>query len=364
MKDTGAALKHAKDLLMPKKTLSSSDLAATPDPLHIPFNRKNLGAVGLRKWVKFERNGQTSVVQADKHNLTQQLGVQLRDLRLLDPQLALSYPSAILCREKALVVNLEHIKCIITTTHVLILNADEENVISFIEEIQRRLMPMEADGAGGEGTGNGLAKMDETPFELRALEVALDVVCTYLERLTADLEAAAHPALDALTAQVTTHNLERVRRVKGRMVRLTTRVETIRELLEKFLEDDSDMHDMNLTARQQDILERQTSLIRKSMARTSPTGGLQDAEMPHTPYRDESDSEEEEEEIAAVEMFLETYFMHCDNTYNKLQTLCEYIDDTQDYLNTARPYDHICQPVDDHDGCDSWHLWNESEQQA
>jgi len=57
--------------------------------------------------------------------------MQLRDLRLLDPQLALSYPSAILCREKALVVNLEHIKCIITTTHVLILNADEENVIRY-----------------------------------------------------------------------------------------------------------------------------------------------------------------------------------------------------------------------------------------
>lgn len=45
--------------------------------------------------------------------------------------------------------------------------------------------------------------------------------------------------------------------------------------------------------------------------------------MPHTPYKEESDSEEEEEEIAAVEMVLETYFMHCDNTYNKLQTLCE-----------------------------------------
>ena len=46
--------------------------------------------------------------------------------------------------------------------------------------------------------------------------------------------------------------------------------------------------------------------------------------MPHTPYKEESDSEEEEEEIAAVEMILETYFMHCDNTYNKLQTLCEH----------------------------------------
>ena len=38
---------------------------------------------------------------------------------------------------------------------------------------------------------------------------------------------------------------------------------------------------------------------------------------------------EDEEEIAEVEMVLETYFMHVDNTYNKLQTLCEYIDDTE-----------------------------------
>ena len=49
--------------------------------------------------------------------------------------------------------------------------------------------------------------------------------------------------------QVTTQNLERVRRIKNRMVRLTTKVETIREVLEKFLDDDSDMKDMNLTAR-------------------------------------------------------------------------------------------------------------------
>lgn len=67
--------------------------------------------------------------QADKHEITQQLGVQLRDLRLLDPQLHASYPSALLCRDKALVVNLEHIKCIITKDEVLVLNADEESVV-------------------------------------------------------------------------------------------------------------------------------------------------------------------------------------------------------------------------------------------
>lgn len=69
-------------------------------------------------------------MQADKHEITQQLGVQLRDLRLLDPQLHSSYPSALLCRDKALVVNLEHIKCIITKDEVLILNADDDSVVS------------------------------------------------------------------------------------------------------------------------------------------------------------------------------------------------------------------------------------------
>jgi hypothetical protein len=49
-------------------------------------------------------------------------------------------------------------------------------------------------------------------------------------------------------SQVTSPHLERVRRLKNRLVRLTTRVETVREVLERFLDDDEDMHDLNLTA--------------------------------------------------------------------------------------------------------------------
>ena len=47
---------------------------------------------------------------------------------------------------------------------------------------------------------------------------------------------------------MTSPRLERVRLLKSRLVRLTTRVETVREVLEKFLDDDDDMHDLNLTA--------------------------------------------------------------------------------------------------------------------
>lgn len=49
--------------------------------------------------------------------------MQLRDLRLLDPMLATSYPSAVLARDAALVLNLEFIKAVVTPQAVLILNA-------------------------------------------------------------------------------------------------------------------------------------------------------------------------------------------------------------------------------------------------
>jgi hypothetical protein len=50
---------------------------------------------------------------------------------------------------------------------------------------------------------------------------------------------------------------------------------------------------------------------------------------PLSPKNAEEQAERDEDEIAEVEMILETYFMHVDNTFNKLQTLCEYIDDTE-----------------------------------
>lgn len=45
----------------------------------------------------------------DKHAMTHELGIQIRDLRLLDPLMTSSYPSCLLCRDKALIVNLEYV---------------------------------------------------------------------------------------------------------------------------------------------------------------------------------------------------------------------------------------------------------------
>jgi len=167
-------------------------------------DRKKVGPlyVAARKWVKVDRNGTSSIIQAEKNELTQKLGVQLRDLRVLDPYLAASYPSAILSRDRALVVNLEHIKCIIATDHVLVTNAEDDTVLAFVEELQRRCAScIDSDGGKqntnqsspdlvvlsdkGDMTKENMFPFLEIPFELRVLEVVLESVCFMLHQTCA-----------------------------------------------------------------------------------------------------------------------------------------------------------------------------------
>ncbi len=64
-------------------------------------------------------------MQVRMSELRGDLGIQPRDLRLLDPTFSKSYPSAILVRGSAILVKMEYIKCIITTDCVLLLGADQ-----------------------------------------------------------------------------------------------------------------------------------------------------------------------------------------------------------------------------------------------
>lgn len=140
-----------------------------------------------RNWIRIQKNGEVSSVQLRQHQLMQQFGIQPRDLRLLDLLVATSYPSAILSRDSAIVVNLERFKCIITTDVVLLPAAlFNDGPDAFFEELQQRLRT-----SGGAQAGQGLqdhiagqgsrpdqprAAGSDLPFELCALEVCLEAV--------------------------------------------------------------------------------------------------------------------------------------------------------------------------------------------
>ncbi|DBA67446.1 TPA: hypothetical protein ACH3X2_001730 [Trebouxia sp. C0005] len=344
-------------------------------PLQLPATKVHLAAVGTRKWLKIEASGATSVLQADKLSITQELGIQIRDLRLLDPAMATSYPSAILCRDKALLVNMEHIKCIITTHYLLLLNADQPSVLQFAEAIQSRLAhgthghPAKAKAppstkAQKKGSHMRVSKSDsdletyllingsdssntssishksyqDTPFELKALEAVLDMVCARLSALTDELWQAGDPVLKSPTAHtVTTLLLDKMRRIKNRMVRLKTRVETIRELLEKFLEDEGDMKSMNLTAREQHLQhisgkpldpDDKVAYLDQASSLRLALGRLSLERKSHRGVQDDDDAD-----MQQVEMLLEAYFIQMDNTFNRLETMNQYISDTEEYID-------------------------------
>ena len=94
---------------------------------------------GVRKWLKIDAAGDCMMVQIDKSRISARLGVQWRDLRIVDPKLATNYPSALLCRDKAMVVSLEYIKAIITTGYVLVSNLEHQSVLPFVEELKLKL---------------------------------------------------------------------------------------------------------------------------------------------------------------------------------------------------------------------------------
>ncbi|WZY74611.1 hypothetical protein YC2023_020995 [Brassica napus] len=275
-----------------------------------------------RSWISIDTTGQRTVLDEDKYAIMHRVQIHARDLRILDPNL--SYPSAILGRERAIVLNLEHIKAIITAQEVLIRDSSDENLIPVLEEFQRRLPVVQGDAEAGEE--------DESPFEFRALEVVLEAICSLLAARTTELETSAYPALDELTlGSFYSRNLERVRKLKSAMTRLTARVQKVRDELEQLLDDDDDMADIYLSRKLAGVSSSVSVSDEPLWYPTSPTIGSKISRASRMSLV--SVRGDDENDVEELEMLLEAYFMQIDSTLNKLTALREYIDDTEDYIN-------------------------------
>ncbi|KAJ4967840.1 hypothetical protein NE237_014541 [Protea cynaroides] len=288
-----------------------------------------------RSWILLDCTGEGTVLDVDKYAIMHRVQIHARDLRILDP--LLSYPSTILGREKAIVLNLEHIKAIITADEVLLRDPLDDNVIPIVEELRRRLPPsnlvQQGQGYGKEhpsGQNDDTGEEDESPFEFRALEVALEAICSFLGARTTELETAAYPALDELTSKISSRNLDRVRKLKSAMTRLTARVQKVRDELEQLLDDDDDMADLYLSRKLAGASSPVSGSGAPNWFPASPTIG---SKISRASRASAATFRGDENDVEELEMLLEAYFMQIDGTLNKLTTLREYIDDTEDYIN-------------------------------
>nr|XP_015870635.1 magnesium transporter MRS2-3 isoform X2 [Ziziphus jujuba var. spinosa] len=354
-------------------------------PVGVGLRKKG---TGVRPWLLLDSTGQAQVVEAGKHAIMRRTGLPARDLRILDP--LLSYPSTVLGRESAIVINLEHIKAIIKAQEgVYGDNTNWSTLCDMKEPQSRSVSPENCRGAfpqdqnedeKGEGkedlqNQDGLKVL---PFEFVALEACLEAACSCLDSEARTLELEAHPALDKLTSKISTLNLERVRQIKSRLVAITGRVQKVRDELEHLLDDDEDMAEMHLTEKlvQQQLDNFSTSSMneRDDMDDEVPrsdmdgsamipseisfeTGGdytnyennIQNTDNPQDQLYGASKSLSRDSrgthtsttdsvmnkqlDVEELEMLLEAYFVQIDGTLNKLSTLREYVDDTEDYIN-------------------------------
>jgi len=273
----------------------------------------------VRGWLEITPDGTSTSLMLSKVKQYATFQLPLRDLRILDPMLATSYPSALLAREKSIIVNMEFIKMVVGLERCYVTNLEDPNASNFVEYLQERLR-----GLGEAGVRD--KEREFLPFELRVLETALDYVSKYLEQQVTDVEAATHPALDALTLNISTSNLERVRRIKNRMVRLNLRIETLKEVLEKTLDDDADMKDFNLSALEEERLEEVNRELQRfsstpfDMPMVTASPGMQNMAINNPGYSSSSSSDtslDSDEDVEVVEQLMESYFMRLDNTWNR-----------------------------------------------
>ncbi|XP_062093878.1 magnesium transporter MRS2-4-like [Humulus lupulus] len=328
---------------------NSNNLIATAATTGCVKGKKKTG--GARLWMRFDRSGKSELVECDKNTIIRCASILPRDLRILGP--LFSHSSNIFAREKAMVVNLEFIKAIVTTKEVLLLDPLCQEVLPFVDQLRQQLPnkgPFQINGAASpfeeqENEMNDLTSRHwlpvpeaveglqcELPFEFQVLEIALEVVCTFLDSSVADLEREAYHVLDELGRNVSTKNLELFRSLKRNLPRLLARVQKVRDEIEHLLDDNEDMAHLYLTRKWiqnqqfEAFLGGSGSNSINTIATHLPRISSRRSGSLVSNHLDDNDVED-------LEMLLEAYFMQLDGTRNKILSVQEYIDDTKDYVN-------------------------------
>ncbi|KAL8161478.1 hypothetical protein V2J09_012967 [Rumex salicifolius] len=287
---------------------------------------------GARLWMKFDRDGQSEAIECDKSAIIKRVSIPARDLRILGP--LFSHSSNILARDKAIVVNLEFVKAIVTAKEILLLDPLSQEVLPFIDQLKRQL-PLKSTSKSHEAgptDAQDNEMQQELPFEFQVLEIALEVVCSYLDLNVEELERDAYPVLDELARNVSTKNLERVRSLKSNLTRLLARVQKVRDEIEHLLDDNEDMAQLYLTRKL--IQDQQSEALLAATACNALVAVPQYlGRMSSNRSGSLRSSSHFDDDVEDIEMLLEAYFMQLDGTRNKILSVREYIDDTEDYVN-------------------------------
>jgi hypothetical protein len=195
-------------------------------------------------------------------------------------------------RRNAIVVNLEHVKCIITVDSVLVFDYNHPAVRTFMPDLQRALNqppvdqapggPVPAVGLSGGAPWSADAPLNwlgpaDTPFEFRALSAALESIAARLSLRSRTLAPEVQSLVSGLHAGVGdgASGAGLGRDVPLRLVGLNTElarleadVTGVRDTLAGLLSSDDDLAGLYLSQRRPEEEHAEAELLLEGFART------------------------------------------------------------------------------------------------
>ncbi|MBA0631561.1 hypothetical protein Godav_000421 [Gossypium davidsonii] len=155
------------------------------------------------------------------------------------------------------------------------------------------------------------------PFEFQVLEIALEVVCSFLDKNVTDLERDAYPALDELARNVSTKNLEHVRSLKSSLTHMLARVQKVRDEIEHLLNDNGDMAHLYLTIKR--IQNQQSeAVLSDAFSNSIAINPPHLRQLVSNRSRSLSSHFFDDHNVEDLEMLLEAYFVQLDGIRNKI----------------------------------------------
>ncbi|KAJ3076656.1 magnesium ion transporter [Podochytrium sp. JEL0797] len=190
------------------------------------------------KGVVFDTKGHVAQLDQEfqRAQICSENTLQPRDLRKLDSSLS-DQSQVILVREKAILVNLAHVRALIRADRVIVVQSPHDNAdtaehqSTFIYELQGKLQ----------------VPKDATVFEIKVMESVLTSVSYGLQQDLHVLESQATQALSALDESVETDKLNQLLLLRRSYNKFMQRVEGYRSAVNELLNNDDDLAAMYLT---------------------------------------------------------------------------------------------------------------------
>lgn len=289
-----------------------SNRAETTVPSPLTQSPRSLPAI------KVDPTGKVYRTQILKQQLADELGLPLRDLRIVDPSFPSQIQATFMARPNVILFCIENIKVVVQRNEALVFSPYEASVQEFVPVLQQQIA-LAAGGAGGDGNLNIL--VNSARFEHIVIESALNLVCSSLLRRVRSLRPAVTSALNDLTAEsrgldVVQTQVDELLPLKNKLDVLRKRVKEVKRAIMETLNSDEDMAMMQLGSPflyRKDTQKKSSSSDGATMTNDEEVVDLSDGaqfdEMPKPPPTRRPAAGEEEQYFATMnlEMLFESY---------------------------------------------------------